>query len=218
MRKGHSGRAFEEFHGHCYEVFKVFADDSPKEVMDAYQVHGYVHFLNMLTYPEPQWYDECAIVRRLHDRPSITILDFGCGLAQQSRTLAEYLRDKGMQVSLVLADIPTIRRDFLIWWGKHCGIPLTFLECTVERPIPTLPQIDLCFALEFFEHVYDPVAYFTRIDQAMTGGGLLVTNLSDHHKDFMHVSPQLGALREAVQASRYQEIFSNFIYQKPKAA
>jgi SAM-dependent methyltransferase len=169
----------------------------------------------MLTYPEPRWFDEDAIVKRLLGRSSITILDFGCGLAQQSRTLAEYLRDKGLQVSVVLADIPTVRKDFLLWWGKNCQIPVTFLDCSVERPIPDLPPIDVCFALEFFEHVYDPVAYFTRIDQALAGGSILVTNLSDRHKEFMHVSPKLGPLREAVHARGYGEIFTNFIYQKP---
>lgn len=218
MLNGHSGQAFEEFHGHCYEVFKVFADDSPKEVMDAYKLHGYVHFLTMLTYPEPQWFDDEAIVNRFRDRKQISILDFGCGLAQQSRTLAEYLRAKGLRVRIALADIPTVRKDFLIWWGRNTGIPTTFLDCTVERPIPELPPIDLCFALEFFEHVYDPVSYFTRIDQAMTGSGILVTNMGDHHKDFMHVSPQLGALRQAVCARGYEEIFANFIYQKPQSA
>jgi cyclopropane fatty-acyl-phospholipid synthase-like methyltransferase len=212
---GHSGRAFESFHGRCYDLFKVFADDSPKEVMDAYKLHGYVHFLNMLTYPEPQWFEEDAIVKRLLGRSSVAILDFGCGLAQQSRTLAEYLRDKGLQVSIVLADIPTARKDFLLWWGKHCRIPVTFLDCSLERPIPELPPIDVCFALEFFEHVYEPVAYFARIDQALTRGGMLVTNMSDHHKDFMHVSPKLGPLRQAVHAAGYEEIFANFIYQKP---
>jgi hypothetical protein len=216
--KGHSGRAFENFHGRCYDVFKVFADDSPREVMDAYKLHGYVHFLNMLTYPEPQWFDEDAIVKRLRGKSSLTVLDFGCGLAQQSRTLAEYLRDEGLQVRMVLADIPTVRKDFLLWWGKNCGIPLTFLDCSAERPIPDLPPIDVCFALEFFEHVYDPVAYFARVDQALTGGGMLVTNMSDHHKDFMHVSPKLGPLRQAVAAARYEEIFANFIYQKPNPA
>ncbi len=115
---GHSGRTFENFHGRCYELFKVFADDSPKEVMEAYKMHGHVHFLNMLTYPEPRWFDDDAIVKRFRDRKTITILDFGCGLAQQSRTLAEYLLGKGLEVSLVLADIPTIRKDFLMWWGN----------------------------------------------------------------------------------------------------
>jgi Methyltransferase domain len=215
MPNGHSGREFEEFHGRCYELFKVFADDGPKEVIDAYRLHGYVHFLNMLTYPEPGWFDDDAIVRRLLGRSSVSILDFGCGLAQHSRTLAEFLRDKGMQVSVVLADIPTVRKDFLIWWGKSCAIPLTFLDCTLERPIPDLPPIDVCFALEFFEHVYDPVGYFTRIDQALTPSGVLATNMSDRHKEFMHVSPKLGPLRQAVEACRYEEILTNFIYQKP---
>jgi hypothetical protein len=216
LPNGHSGRAFGKFHGHCYDVFKVFADDSPREVMDAYKVHGYVHFLTMLTYPEPQWFDDDAIVRRLLDRKEISILDFGCGLAQQSRTLAEYLHAKGLGVRIALADIPTVRKDFLLWWGRHTGIPTTFLECTAEQPRPELPGIDLCFALEFFEHVYDPVAYFGSVDEAMAGNGILVTNMGDHHKDFMHVSPKLGALRQAVHASGYLEIFANFIYQKPQ--
>ena len=215
---GHNGRAFEKFHGQCYDIFRVFADDSPKEVIDLYKLHGVVHFLAMLTYPEPQWFDEDVIVKQFRNKPAIGILDFGCGLAQHSRTLAEYLCGKGREVQIALADIPTVRKDFLVWWGKRCAIPLTFLDCTAERPIPEVPHIDLCFALEFFEHVYDPVGYFTRIDAALTPGGVLVTNFSDHHKEFMHVSPKLAALREAVQARGYEEIFANFIYRKAHAA
>jgi SAM-dependent methyltransferase len=211
---GHHGRGFEKFHGQCYDIFKVFADDSPEEVINAYAIHGHVHFLALLTYPEPQWFDEDAIVRRLLDKREISILDYGCGLAQQSRTLAEYLRDKGLRVSVALADVPTIRREFLLWWGERTGIPTTFLDCTVECPIPSLPPIDVCFALEFFEHVYDPVAYFSRINQVMNGRGLLVTNVGDHRKEFMHVSPQLEPLRQAVKENRYQEILAQFIYQK----
>ena len=218
VRGGHNGHAFSKFHGQCYDIFRVFADDRPKEVIDAYRLHGPVHFLAMLTYPEPQWFDGDVVVKQFQNKSAVAILDFGCGLAQHSRTLAEYLRDKGLAVSISLADIPTVRKDFLLWWGERASIPLTFLECTVERPIPDLPQIDLCFALEFFEHVYDPVAYFNRIDQALTPGGVLVTNFSDHRKEFMHVSPQLAPLRQAVQAGRYEEIFANFIYRKPNAA
>ena len=48
----------------------------------------------------------------------------------------------------------------------------------------------------------------------MRVGGMLVTNMSDHHKDFMHVSPKLGALRDAVRAHRFEEILANFIYRK----
>jgi len=177
-----------------------------------------VHFLAMLTYPEPQWFDDDVIVQELRGKAAVTVLDFGCGLAQHSRTLAEYLTARGVQTHVVLADIPTLRADFLRWWGEHCGIALTFLECTAERPIPELPQLDVCFALEFFEHVYDPVTYFARIDAALCGGGVLVTNFSDHRKEFMHVSPLLAPLRAAVQARGYEELFANFIYRKPQAA
>jgi cyclopropane fatty-acyl-phospholipid synthase-like methyltransferase len=217
VREGHNGRAFEKFHGQCYDIFRVFADDSPTEVIDAYKLHGAVHFLAMLTYPEPQWCDDDVIVKEFRNKPAISILDFGCGLAQQSRTLAEYLAVKGLAVHLWLADVPTVRQDFLLWWGKRCAITTTFLECTAVRPIPDLPQIDLCFALEFFEHVYDPVAYFKRIHQGLVPGGLLVTNFADHHKEFMHVSPKLAPLRQAVRENHYVEIFANFIYRKPHA-
>jgi SAM-dependent methyltransferase len=215
---GHRGRAFGQFHRQCYDFFRVFADDRATEVMDAYKIHGPVHFLTMLTYPEPQWFDNDFIVKHFRERSSISILDVGCGLAQQSRTLAEYLLGKGLKVRIALADIPTIRKDFLEWWGNRTGIPLTFLDCTPQNPIPDFPQTDLCFALEFFEHVYDPLAYFKRIDESLTNGSVLITNIGDHHRDFMHVSPKLAPLRTAVQASQYEDVLTNFIFRKPLLA
>lgn len=215
---GHNGRAFSQFHRQCYDFFQVFADDRAAEVMDAYKIHGAVHFLSMLTYPEPHWFDDDFIVKHFRHRSSVSILDFGCGLAQQSRTLAEYLQGKGLKVRIAVVDIPTIRKDFLLWWENRTGIPLTFLDCTPQKPIPNLPQSDLCFALEFFEHVYDPVAYFKRIDESLTRGSLLITNIGDHNRDFMHVSPKLDPLRTAVRASRYEDILTNFIFRKPLLA
>jgi hypothetical protein len=51
-----------------------------------------------------------------------------------------------------------------------------------------------------------------RGDPQVHGGA----HMGDHHKDFMHVSPKLGPLRQAVHESQYEEIFANFIYQKLK--
>src|SRR5476651_925259 len=73
VRHGHNGRAFQKFHGQCYDIFRVFADDSPKEVIDAYRLHGAVHFLTMLTYPEPQWFDEDVIVKQFRNKSAISI-------------------------------------------------------------------------------------------------------------------------------------------------
>jgi hypothetical protein len=59
-------------------------------VFEIYRFHDPMHFLAMLTYPEPQWRQTNVFVRELLKRRRVSILDLGCGLAQQSRTLAEY--------------------------------------------------------------------------------------------------------------------------------
>lgn len=211
---GHSGQEFGKFNGVAHEIFRVFFEDNPKEVFDTYRYHSPMHFLAMLTYPEPQWSATDLIVKEISKRSKVSILDFGCGLAQQSRTLAEYLRDHGIAVSLTLADIPTLRQEFLLWWGKHSGIPTTFLPCTLATPIPELPAFDLCQATEFFEHVHDPLAYFDRIDAQLASGGLLVTGIMDHHADFMHVSPQLDALRTRIKERGYEVLVENRVLRK----
>lgn len=213
---GHSGRAFDKFNGVAHDIFRVFYDDNATEVFDTYRYHGPMHFLAMLTYPEPQWRESDLVVKELAGRQRVTILDFGCGLAQQSRTLAEYLRGRGIEVRLVLADIPTLRQQFLLWWGEHTGIPTTFLACSAAAPIPELPECNICVATEFFEHVHQPVAYFDRIDASLANGGLLATGIMDHHIDFLHVSPRLNALRDRVAARGYEVVIADRLLRKPK--
>jgi SAM-dependent methyltransferase len=167
-----------------------------------------------MTDPEPKWSRTDLVARQLAKRYEVSVVDFGCGLAQQSRTLAEYLRDVGVRVRLTLVDIPTLRQEFLLWWGRHAKIQTTFLSCTAEAPIPELPECDLCQATGFFEHVHDPVAYFNRIDAKLAAGGLLITGIMDHHQDFMHVSPQLRALRERIAECGYEALVRDRILRK----
>lgn len=212
---GHLGRAFDRFNGESHSAFRVFFDDTPAEVFDTYQFLGPLHFLTMLTYPEPKWASSDLIVQELRRHGNrASIMDFGCGLAHQSRTLAEFLRDQGFQVTLTLADVETLRAKFLTWWGKQVGIPTTFLACTSAAPIPPLPAMDICFTTEFFEHVHDPMPYFQEIDKKLEHGGLLVTGVMDHHEGFLHVSPQLSLLRHEIHSRGYTELVSNRIFRK----
>ena len=120
---GHLGRAFDKFNGDAHALFRVFFDDTPREVFDTYRFLGPLHFLTFLTYPEPRWIASDLIVQELQRRGArASIVDFGCGLAHQSRTLAEFLHGQGFEVTLTLADVETLRADFLIWWGKKVGI------------------------------------------------------------------------------------------------
>ncbi len=214
---GHLGRAFDKFNGDTHALFRVFFDDTPREVFDTYRFLGPLHFLTFLTYPEPRWTPSDLIIQELRRRGTrASIVDFGCGLAHQSRTLAEFLSGQGFEVTLTLADVETLRADFLIWWGKKVGIRTTFLPCTASMPIPALPGIDICFTTEFFEHVHDPLPYFERIHGKLARGGLLVTGIMDHHAGFLHVSPQLHMLRHEIQARGYTELVPNRIFRKDK--
>ncbi len=217
IRNGHQGAEYRVYNELSYRLFQVFFDDNEIEIFNAYQLHAPMHFLRMLSYSEPKWNDNDLIVRNLSRRSKITILDFGCGLAQRSRTLAEHLVRKGKEVHLVLADIPTIRKKFLLWLGEKTGIATTFLDCTADAPIPELPTCDICFAIEFFEHIHNPVHYLDRIHRALSFDGLLITNVSDHKKEFMHVSPVLDSVRNQIRVLGYKELLPNEIYCKREA-
>jgi SAM-dependent methyltransferase len=212
---GHLGRAFDKFNDDTHCLFRVFFDDAPAEVFDTYRFLGPLHFLTFLTYPESSFAPSDLIIQELKQRGSrISIMDFGCGLAHQSRGLAEFLRDQGRQVTLTLADVETLRGDFLTWWGKKTAIPTTFLPCTAAAPIPALKDFDICFAMEFFEHVHNPLPYFEHLHEKLAHGGLLVTGVMDHHAGFMHVSPQLQMLRNEIHSRGYIELVPNRIFRK----
>lgn len=211
---GHRGREFREFNKLSYEVYQVFAQDREQEVFESYRLHAPMHFLRMLSYSEHRFDAEHPVVRALDGIPEVTVLDFGCGLAHQSRALCEYLLSKNRRVRLVLIDIPTLRREFLLWAGAQRGIPTEFLACTREQPIPALPPAHVCIATDFFEHVHDPVRYFDRIDQALVPGAILIADTEDHEAEHLHVSPQLGALRQRLAEREYAVIRADECYRK----
>jgi 2-polyprenyl-3-methyl-5-hydroxy-6-metoxy-1,4-benzoquinol methylase len=211
---GHAGKAFRDFNDTAYKLYQVFHNDTASEVFEAYQLHAPMHFLRMLGYSEPEWSDTNLLVQKLASRSQVDILDFGCGLAQRSRTLAACLKRKGVDVRLHLADIPTLRKDFLIWLGKETQIPTTFLSCTRENPIPTLPPCDFWLAMDFFEHVYEPLAYFEKLHTALKPNGLMMADVVDHEDEFMHVSPRLGALRDKIRDLGYKELVPGELFEK----
>jgi cyclopropane fatty-acyl-phospholipid synthase-like methyltransferase len=211
---GHVGSQYRKYCDLSYELFQVFFSDSSSEVHEAYQFHGPMHFLRMLSYTEPEWNENEIIIQKLKARSEVNILDYGCGLAQRSRTLAKFLKDRNVTVNLFLADIPTIRKEFLLWLGAKTGITTTFLDCKANEPYDKLPSCDICIATEFFEHVHDPVRYFDKIHYALNNTGILETNISDHKKEFMHVSPNLDALRERIRILGYDELLPDILYEK----
>lgn len=211
---GHGGSVFKMNGAILDKLYKVFADSNDNEIFEVYSLHAHRHFLRMLSYPERLWADNDPVIREIGDEDNITLIDFGCGLAHSSRMLTRYLKNKGCNVKLILADIPTIRKDFLIWLCKKEGVDMRFIDCTKDVPIPDLPRCNVCFATEFFEHVSQPLLYFDKFNESLVNNGLLITNISNHEDEFLHISPNLEQLRNSIQELNYEEISPYTIFKK----
>lgn len=218
ISNGHSGYEFKFFSELSYDIFKVFFDDTPKETFEAYLFHSHLHFLKMLTFPEPTLTVEQPIIHELRKHKKVVVLDFGCGLAQYSWWLAEQLMAYGCEIELVLVDIATIRKPFLLWLGDKLKIPLTFLESTAQNPIPDLPPCHICVVTEVFEHLHEPIPYFLKMDSALLPQGFLRTNIADHSPGYMHVSANLSPLRHKIAELGYLEANPYTIYRKGQAS
>lgn len=214
LRGGHGGLAFRTFNDISHSLYAVFANDGEHEVVDAYRLHTPAHFLRQLSHDEPSWSRSHPVMQALASRDEATIVDFGCGMAQTSISLADALRDAGCTPALAFADIPTMRLEFLAWLGKHWDHDAQTYACTPDDPVPALPHCDVLIAREFFEHVYDPVAYLDALDPYVKPGGFLLTNVADHHSEFMHVSPDLATLRARLVELGYRDVNKHKVLQK----
>ena len=210
FRGGHGGADYRAFCDLSYDVFLPLHSDDEREIFESYAHHAEMHLLRMVAYGEftpPE-----RLRREIGGMTGPVILDFGCGLAQTSRALARMARD----TKLVLADIPTVRKDFLLWLCRRDGLDATFLDCTRETPIPDLPRFDVAVVTEFFEHVREPVRYFDALAARAAPGALLITNVSDHRSEFMHVSPNLSRLRDHMADRGMTEIEPNGLFRFPR--
>ena len=173
-----------------------------------------MHFLRMLSYSEPAWSNDHPILHRILQKPRATIVDFGCGLAQTSISIAKALQRPDIDISLYLADIPTLRMEFLVWLCKKWDIPCQISKCTRENPIPDFPHCDIFIAREVFEHLHNPLPYIEKMNLSLNDGGFLLTNINDHQAEFMHVTPNLEAVRNRLKELNFHEIKKHQFYQK----
>ncbi len=195
-------------------VMSVYASDNPDEVFDAYRLIAPLTILRLASYSEKAWPENEPMVQDLASSTNITILDFGCGLAQRSRALATRLKQAGHTVRLQLADIPTMKHDFLKFIARETAIDIDLLDCMEQAPIPELAPCHVCFAEEFLEHVHDPLQYIRAFDSALLPGGFLITNVADHEKEYMHVHHDLRDVREYLAARQFRELRPFTLFQK----
>ena len=210
---GHRGRPYRDFCDIMYRTMEVFFSDTPEEVYESYKLHSYLHMLRQLSLGDKPIDSNNEIVKLAESVEKLTILDYGCGMAQTSFELARFYKNLNIDVTLYLVDIPTLKKNFHLWRGRKHNISVTHLDASIDQPIPELPKCDIVIATEFFEHVYQPVNYLKSIDNVLVPGGVMLTNVSDHHKEFQHVSPDLSDLRSFLNTG-YREVQKNTLYKK----
>lgn len=211
---GHAGPAYRRLCKEQMDVLSVIADDSPAEVYDSYVLHSWLFMLRQISQPVPVWADDHRVVRGLAGVAAPVIVDYGCGTAQASISLALALRERGAAPRLVLADIPTVRLEFVAWLAGRLGLPCQTLACTRESPLPDFPKAHVIVAIEVFEHLHDPLPALERLDAALRPGGFILTNVDDHEDEFMHVSPNLDRLRDRLAAGGYEELDRYLLFRK----
>jgi hypothetical protein len=140
------------------EMVSVFSSDDELDVLNAYRLHERLHFLRMLSYNVPHLGTDHALIRGPQDRGELTISDFGCGLAQRSWDLAERLKAEGRLAELILADVPALRKQFLLWLGDKLDIPVSFHDCTSDSPLPDFPAWDVCIATKVLKSLHRPIS------------------------------------------------------------
>lgn len=215
---GHGGDAFRRFGETSMQVFSVISDDSPEEVYEAYELHSWLFLLRQLGQPTPVWGDDDPVLLAMEGIAAPVIIDYGCGMAQTSISLALALRERGAAPRLVLADIPSVRLSFVAWLCRWLTLPCETLSCTRANPLPAFPPAHAVVATEIFEHLHDPLPALEQLDAALAPGGFMITNVSDHEEEFMHVSPNLGRLRDRMAALGYGELVRNKVFRKQAVA
>lgn len=202
---GHAGTEFRTFCEKGHQTMAAFHDDSLAEVHNAYIAHANLHFLRMLTYAIPTWATQNPLLGRLNGKKSV-IVDYGCGLAQTSITLADALQKLGNTCEVVLCDIPSARLDFLRWFCERLHLPCSIRTIVAPTTSPELPESDLVIATEVLEHVYNPAELLEYFHDHLKGGGCIFTNVRDHQEEFFHVSCNLGECRALIDQWGYQMV------------
>jgi SAM-dependent methyltransferase len=214
LNGGHARWQFKIYCELYHDLLRPFIGNRPGEIQQAYAAHAQLHFLRMLSYRVPVWPNHIPELAPLLALPAPTIVDFGCGLAQTSISLALYLREQARSPELFLADIPVPQLEFLRWFCRRLKLSTTVAECTPATPLPPLPPCNLLIATELFEHLHQPLPFLSAFADSIRPGGFLLTNIADHTPEFLHVTPDLAPLRAFLRERGWRELRPNRIFQK----
>jgi SAM-dependent methyltransferase len=219
---GWGGDQYRQFTESALETFRPLYDDrTDAEVIATYQFHHAFDFLRMLGYAVPTVQDMEPVLSRLAGRQTISLVDYGFGLAHRTIAISRYLQERGAKVTLYLIDIrKELHLAFVDYLCRKHGIDHEFIEITADNLYPELPPCDYCDNVSVLEHIREPVTVVNNTDRALRPGGLFMVLIEDAIEEMMHLSPNLRPARDRLAELNYQRVgtcYGTPLYQKPLA-
>lgn len=204
---GWRGNDYRHFTELALETFRPLYDEtSDTELIRTYQFHSALDFLRMLGYGIPDATEIDPIMRHLAGKKQVDIVDYGCGLAHRTIAVARILIKEGVKVRLTLVDIRReLHVEFLGFLCRKYGMEHEFIEVTAERLYPSLPPHDYSDNVSVLEHVREPLRVIENTHAALRPGGVFLAAIEDEIHEMMHISPNLLAVRDRLQALGYQQ-------------
>ena len=175
-----------------------------------------ITFIRQLAYTDELFWPEEKepFMDQLTKRKKVTILDFGCGLAQVSREMCRRLIAENVKVKLVLCDLAGFRRNFLLWATKQEGIDCDHLVCSSDRRVPILPKCDVVIVRNVLEHIRRPVKTLSCIHRVLNEGGFILGNFRNQREHALHCHPRLTSVRQYLRNRHYGYVYK-WLRQKP---
>jgi hypothetical protein len=215
-KNGWYGPEFRDFCEFNQEVFQYKYDDSPEQVYDFYKFHERTDFFRMLSAlrysnsNDASVYNKLAeiILSQTKDKPEITIVDYGYGLATNTIFLTHLIKlNVNKRFKLVLVDVERpLAEEFILWMGKRYNIRIQFIKVTKENPHPKLPKFNFIQVKDSFEHIYHPEVIVDNINESMEKGGIAYVTYDDERKELSHVTCDLQIVRDKFKELNFVEV------------
>jgi|2_EtaG_2_1085320.scaffolds.fasta_scaffold89728_1 SAM-dependent methyltransferase len=215
FNQGFSGASFRNYTEFFGEVFSFMQNDSEDQVHETYKFHAPMDFLRMLSYPICESHRDLELMKQftdylssLEDRNNITVVDYGCGLAQLTISICNILKeDYNLSPKLVLMDIDRkIHKEFLFFLTKKYNIECQWINITKNNPFPRIPNFDYIHVKDTFEHIYHPEVLVDNINNSIKKYGILVGTVADEREEFMHATPNLSKVRKRLEKHGFKNV------------
>ena len=216
FKGGFSGSDYGNFTEFFSQTFSWKYGNSEDVYHETYKFHGPLDFFRMLSYQSYTSQRDMELYKQISDflkdkNESITLVDYGAGLAHITLTLAKILKFVNVKVKLVIIDIDRfIFKEFLKFISKRYECEVEFIDINSDNPYPKIPKFDFLQIKDVFEHVHSPEKIVDNIINSAKENSIISATTDDEGPEMMHVTRDLKHVRNKFKENNFQSTGKSF--------